>query len=131
MRESLANFGLNFGTAFQIIDDCLDIFGTEYSAGKTLGTDIAKGKPTLPLLILFDRLPKEKKKVFDEIVKSDSDIRDKRKDIANLAGQYDVQKYSEEVARKFMEDAKRQLDSVEDSLYKESLLLLAEHIIKN
>ena len=43
------------GTAYQIYDDCLDVFGTEGAAGKSLGTDLMKGKVTLPLLVLLER----------------------------------------------------------------------------
>jgi geranylgeranyl pyrophosphate synthase len=43
------------GTAYQVYDDCLDLFGTEEEAGKTLGSDLAKGKVTLPLLLLMER----------------------------------------------------------------------------
>jgi octaprenyl-diphosphate synthase len=50
---ALRNFGLKFGTAYQIYDDCLDIAGSEEKAGKTLGTDLRKGKLTLPILNLL------------------------------------------------------------------------------
>lgn len=46
-------FGLRLGTAYQIYDDCLDLAGHESTAGKTLGTDLAKGKLTLPILHLL------------------------------------------------------------------------------
>jgi octaprenyl-diphosphate synthase len=45
------------GTAYQVYDDCLDLFGTEADAGKSLGTDLAKGKLTLPVLLALERLP--------------------------------------------------------------------------
>lgn len=54
-REALRSYGLALGTAYQIYDDCLDVFGSEGSAGKSLGTDLAKGKVTLPLLVLLER----------------------------------------------------------------------------
>lgn len=53
VSEALKNYGLRLGTAYQIYDDCLDLVGDEQSAGKTLGTDLAKGKLTLPLLYLL------------------------------------------------------------------------------
>jgi octaprenyl-diphosphate synthase len=43
--------------AYQIYDDLADFFGREQRIGKTLGTDLASGKLTLPLLFLRDRLP--------------------------------------------------------------------------
>jgi len=50
---AMKTFGLRFGAAYQIYDDCLDLAGSEESAGKTLGTDIRKGKLTLPILHLL------------------------------------------------------------------------------
>ncbi len=54
-REALRAYGMALGTAYQIYDDCLDLFGSEGLAGKSLGTDLAKGKITLPLLVLLER----------------------------------------------------------------------------
>lgn len=47
---AMRNYGEYLGIAYQIYDDCLDLVGTEGAAGKTVGTDLAKGKLTLPLL---------------------------------------------------------------------------------
>jgi octaprenyl-diphosphate synthase len=54
-RTALRQFGLAFGTAYQIYDDCVDLFGSEAAAGKSLGTDLAKGKLTLPVLLAWER----------------------------------------------------------------------------
>ncbi|GJM20349.1 MAG: polyprenyl synthetase [Planctomycetota bacterium] len=53
---AMASFGLELGTAFQIIDDCLDVVGDEEVAGKSLGTDLETGKVTLPLIRLAETL---------------------------------------------------------------------------
>jgi octaprenyl-diphosphate synthase len=47
------NFGIQVGTAYQIYDDCVDLAGSESVTGKTLGTDLRKGKFTLPVLIFL------------------------------------------------------------------------------
>jgi octaprenyl-diphosphate synthase len=57
-RAALHKFGLALGTAYQIYDDCLDVFGSESVVGKSLGTDLAKGKLTLPVLIFLERAGK-------------------------------------------------------------------------
>jgi len=54
-RAALREFGAAFGTAYQVYDDCVDLFGTESEAGKSLGTDLAKGKLTWPLLLAWER----------------------------------------------------------------------------
>src|SRR3954469_10661706 len=53
-RSSLRSFGLKIGTAYQIFDDCIDVFGSEAVVGKSLGTDLATGKVTLPILLLLE-----------------------------------------------------------------------------
>ncbi|NBS78826.1 MAG: polyprenyl synthetase family protein [Verrucomicrobia bacterium] len=58
-REAARSFGQQLGVAYQIYDDCLDLFGSDEESGKTLGTDIAKGKWTLPVLHALQTLPKE------------------------------------------------------------------------
>ncbi len=51
--EALERFGTELGVAFQIVDDVLDLDGDEGVVGKSLGTDLGKGKLTLPLLRLL------------------------------------------------------------------------------
>jgi len=51
--DTFKTFGRQIGTAYQIYDDCLDLAGTEAATGKTLGTDLRKGKFTLPVLIFL------------------------------------------------------------------------------
>jgi len=55
--DRLANFGRCLGLAFQIADDLLDLVGDESTAGKTLGTDLAQQKMTLPVIHCLNRLP--------------------------------------------------------------------------
>jgi octaprenyl-diphosphate synthase len=55
--EAVSRFGLQLGIAYQIFDDLADFCGDEGQIGKTLGTDLASGKFTLPLLYLVERLP--------------------------------------------------------------------------
>lgn len=49
-EEALSQYGMHIGTAFQLIDDVLDLSGNAQEIGKNLGDDLSEGKPTLPLL---------------------------------------------------------------------------------
>ena len=51
-----AKFGGALGRAYQIFDDLVDLAGSEKSAGKTLGTDLASGKFTLPVILFLQKL---------------------------------------------------------------------------
>jgi len=50
----LYGYGMKLGTAYQIYDDCIDLVGSEEVIGKTLRTDLLKGKFTLPILNLLE-----------------------------------------------------------------------------
>ncbi len=66
--EAASRFGRHLGIAYQIYDDLADYFGEEQRIGKTLGTDLASGKLTLPLLMLAERLgPEERAGLLEEI----------------------------------------------------------------
>ena len=47
----------SFGNCHELFDDLVDLYAEEEMIGKTLGTDLEKGKFTLPLLLLLERLP--------------------------------------------------------------------------
>lgn len=49
-ERALAAYGMHLGTAFQLVDDVLDYSGDADAIGKSLGDDLAEGKPTLPLI---------------------------------------------------------------------------------
>ena len=48
--ESLTEFGLAYGMAFQVVDDILDIVATDEQLGKPAGNDLIEGIYTLPVI---------------------------------------------------------------------------------
>jgi octaprenyl-diphosphate synthase len=69
-RKALRDFGIALGTAYQIYDDCLDLFGSESAAGKSLGTDLAKGKLTLPILQFWQRASVDERGQMQEMIQN-------------------------------------------------------------
>lgn len=55
-QRTFHDFGIQLGMAFQIADDALDLTGDPQLVGKSLGTDLKKGKLTLPLIRLRECL---------------------------------------------------------------------------
>jgi heptaprenyl diphosphate synthase len=51
VEEALAAYGDIVGTAFQLSDDILDVASDSVESGKTPGTDLREGVPTLPVLM--------------------------------------------------------------------------------
>ncbi|MBP0459415.1 polyprenyl synthetase family protein [Streptomyces montanisoli] len=56
--DVLTQFGERLGVAFQLADDVLDIASESHESGKTPGTDLREGIPTLPVLLLRARAEK-------------------------------------------------------------------------
>jgi octaprenyl-diphosphate synthase len=72
IQTALRDYGLKLGTAYQIYDDCLDIVGDEKTVGKTLRTDLARGKLTLPILYLLeDATEAQKQKLSRMLLKGE------------------------------------------------------------
>ena len=67
-RAALRQFGAAFGTAYQVYDDCIDLFGSEAEAGKSLGTDLAKGKLTWPVLLVWERANVADRKHLEQLI---------------------------------------------------------------
>jgi octaprenyl-diphosphate synthase len=62
--EAADSFGHHLGIAYQIYDDLADFVGDESRIGKTLGTDFATGKMTLPLMLMLEQMPLEERNVM-------------------------------------------------------------------
>lgn len=59
--ESLYQFGLHIGLAFQIQDDILDVYGNPETFGKAIGGDICCNKKTFLLLTAFEKADPQSK----------------------------------------------------------------------
>ena len=86
---ALRGFGVSIGRAFQIQDDMLDITSSESVLGKDLGSDLAQGKKTYPIVLLKQKAPVDKWKFVQNILRSqkvDSSTLEKMKGIMEEYG---------------------------------------------
>jgi octaprenyl-diphosphate synthase len=68
-------FGRHLGIAYQIFDDLVDLYAEESVIGKTLGTDLEKGKFTLPLLLLLEKVePAERGELLQRFKAGDESV---------------------------------------------------------
>lgn len=63
--EALGAYGLSMGMAFQIADDLLDYVSNSETTGKPRWTDFSEGCPTLPLILIWDRLLEPEREAFE------------------------------------------------------------------
>ncbi|MDQ6654260.1 MAG: polyprenyl synthetase family protein [Verrucomicrobiota bacterium] len=66
--RALQSYGMKIGTAYQMYDDCVDVAGDESAVGKTLGTDLRKGKLTLPVLLLLRAAPSGERERYSQMI---------------------------------------------------------------
>jgi geranylgeranyl pyrophosphate synthase len=69
--QALKEYALNFGLAFQIVDDILDFVGEEKTLGKPIGSDLSEGAITLPTILYAEKYPDDKI-IHSVIVERDS-----------------------------------------------------------
>ena len=90
--SAMEEFGNQLGIAFQIIDDSLDVIGDQETVGKSLGTDLANGKMTLPIIRLRDGLDAQQKESFLRLLKDhrQSDETDFQNEVVRWLEEYEI-----------------------------------------
>ena len=64
--HALTRYGNQIGLAFQIVDDLLNVEGTQEQLGKAAGSDAARNKATYPALFGVDETRKKAQEAADE-----------------------------------------------------------------
>ena len=119
VRDAMSDFGMKLGTAYQIYDDCLDLVGSEEQFGKTLRTDLEKGKLTLPMLYLLEEAGDTQRDILQKRI-----IQQEELDLTVLAG---IAEYQGAIARSLdhastlLDEAGETLTLLGDSSYREAL----------
>lgn len=90
-RQALRGFAHDFGLAFQIADDLLDIEGNPETIGKSAGKDQAAGKSTLVSLLGPERARIQAKILSDQAVKH-LDLFDEKADLLRAAAHYAIER---------------------------------------
>jgi octaprenyl-diphosphate synthase len=127
--KALREYGLNFGIAFQIIDDYLDLIGEKNNLGKVPGQDIKTGEITLPIINLWESLSQEGKKDLQILLGLRRD-RDALKKINRIFFEVGANNKTKESALYFINLAKEKIENIPSSCYKDSLINLADFIVK-
>ncbi len=125
---ALKGYGLNFGIAFQIIDDYLDLVSSKNSLGKLPGQDLTVGEITLPLLNLFESLNIDARRELHKLLRSGNktDLKEIKKRLLNSDALYRTR----ETTLFYLNSAKQNLKILPDSDYRKSLFDLADFIFK-
>ena len=125
-RAALRQFGAAFGTAYQVYDDCVDLFGSETAAGKSLGTDLAKGKLTWPVLLAWERATGDDRQALEKMIQ---DWQPQNWAAVNeLLVRYETFQPSLELIAQYLARARQALAILPGSSGRDGLLALADFL---
>ncbi len=123
--QALTQYGFSLGLAFQIVDDVLNIVGTEEELGKPVASDIREGKATLPVIKTLEKKPELHKLLLKEALE-DSEV----EQFINAIRECGALDECRSMAKAFVEEAKRHLEPFPASRTKALLLQLADFIVE-
>jgi octaprenyl-diphosphate synthase len=126
-EEALALYGMHLGTAFQLVDDVLDINGDEEKIGKNLGDDLSEGKPTLPLLYAMHQSDAAQEKIIRNAIEL-GDVKDMSAVLTAVAAT-NASNYVLNLAEKESERACAAISRFADSEHKSALIQLAKFAV--
>jgi octaprenyl-diphosphate synthase len=125
-RAALKEFGAAVGTAYQIYDDCVDLFGNEAEVGKSLGTDLAKGKLTWPVLLAWERASAADRAALENFILKWQP--ENFSPVKNLLAKYDTFAPAVAEIERYLAAARKALLAVPDSAGKTGLLALTNFL---
>ncbi|NOZ23855.1 MAG: polyprenyl synthetase family protein [Planctomycetes bacterium] len=124
--SALLDYGFRFGVAYQILDDVLDLIGSKAKTGKTVGTDLASGRFTLPVLLLRDAMPTQE--VRETILRtSESDNGGDVEKVVDLAKKSGAIEAAASAAGEHFAAARSSLEALPADFPRKHLMGLAEH----
>jgi len=126
--EHMSAFGVDLGLAFQIVDDLLDLVGTEHELGKTVGRDADMGKLTLPLIRFLDQADPARRRQMRDLLTSIA--ADRNVAIRELMAATDATDYAMDVASSYIQSAVAHLACLPSGDAKDALRAAAEFVIQ-
>jgi octaprenyl-diphosphate synthase len=128
IEDALSEYGRKLGCAFQLVDDALDYGTGSAELGKNIGDDLAEGKPTLPLIhALKNASPAEQLVIRKAIEEGGLDDIDGIVATIKATG---ALAYTTRLAEQAADAAIAALTPVPDSVYKDSLIQLAQFAVR-
>ncbi len=128
MEQAMAAYGKHLGTAFQLVDDVLDYSGEEADTGKSIGDDLAEGKPTLPLIYVMKHGTSEQAACVRKAIENGG--RDDFLPVLEAIRQSGALDHAMARARQEAELARVAIDQLGSSNYKKALLQLTSFAVE-
>ncbi len=109
--KAMAEYGMNLGIAFQIVDDVLDYSANQEKLGKTIGDDFREGKMTAPVLFALANADEEEKKFWERVIAPNGQTDKDLPHALALFKKHGALELSMDLARSYAEAATKALDA--------------------
>jgi octaprenyl-diphosphate synthase len=130
LEAPAANYGLELGLAFQIIDDLLDYVGEPAVTGKPVGGDLREGKVTLPLIVALETAPAADVAELKRLATRGEHLTpDEFRRVLGLLQACGAIDSARCIANEHARNAARQLDDMPPSAHRDALLALASKLV--
>ena len=129
-EQSLGQFGLNMGIAFQIMDDLLDYTSSEDVFGKPVGKDLKEGKITLPLIYTLPKIEASEGNRLENLFKNHQATEEDYRQLIGLVRSKGALDQIKDEARSYVDRAAGCLSKFPDSPAKRGLLELNRFIVE-
>jgi heptaprenyl diphosphate synthase len=126
--DTLTNFGEHIGVAFQLADDIVDITSDAQQSGKTPGTDLREGVPTLAGLIALTQTTPEDAQLRELLARPLPDQREHALALELLRNHASLNEARLEALR-WADEARRTLEPLPDIAAKETLMALCDYVV--
>ena len=127
--RALGDYGMNLGTAFQLVDDLLDFTSDGDSLGKAAGADLLEGKVTLPVIHLLAEEPRMKAGV-QSVMREGAYGEFTREALVRAAEKSGALERARAAATSYAEAAVKALEEVEPSKYADGLRSIPSYILE-
>jgi octaprenyl-diphosphate synthase len=129
-QSALREYGMNLGTAFQLVDDLLDFTATDEALGKPAGVDLLEGKLTLPLIYLLASNGGASRAAVKTIMQEGNYERVSRGELLSAVERAGALARARERAYEYAEAARSALDALDSSEYSDALYSIPTYIIE-
>jgi octaprenyl-diphosphate synthase len=126
---ALAEFGMNLGIAFQLVDDALDYSADQSVLGKAVGDDFREGKMTLPVLLAYQAADAADRDFWHRTIEATEQSEADLDRALHLMQRYGAIRATLERASGFAAAAKAALAAFPDSTLRCALLDVADYTV--
>ncbi len=127
--EALADYGMNLGMAFQIVDDLLDFTADSRVLGKPVASDLKEGKLTLPLIYLLERGDPAERALVQTVLEERDFVTVSCEEVVDLLRSAKTLDRTRDLAQSFARKAREALAVFDPGPARDALMALPEFVV--